>query len=219
MDSLPCKFPRLFDKYVSLMRGGDSEADARKNAETALAYKGVFSPLDTVFIVTKHESRGVPFFEATLFYLHNRFKDQLTEIEHRRLNGQFSKLLFVDDNGMLERSVNAVIGVGIYAVQACSELSEVVDDITYDSPDLLVLRHDLKSTTGFDVLKSIRQNGIEQKTIVYSRTNEQLVVEKYLKMDDVWYYLYIPHDHQLRDAVEKSLNGIKGKTFKDFYVP
>ncbi|MBI4141862.1 response regulator [Candidatus Woesearchaeota archaeon] len=219
MTGLPCKFPRLSDKYSSLMRSGDTGDDAKMNAELALAYKGVFSPLDQFFIVAKHESRGVHFFEATLFYLHNRFKGELTELEHRRLNGQFSKLLFVDDNGMLERCVNAVTGVGLYVVRGCTDLSEVVDILSEDSPDLLVLRHELKNTTGFDVLKSIRQSGIEQKTVVYGRTSETSVVEKYFKMDDVWYYLYIPHDHQLRDNVEKSLNGIKARTFKDFYVP
>lgn len=218
MTSLPCKFPRFSDKYVSLTRSGNTEDDARKNAELALAYKSIFSPLDQFFVVSKHESRGVPFFEATVFYLHQCFKDRLTELESRRLNGIVSKLLIVDDTDMLDKTVYVVKAVGIYDIHTCTDLANVVNAVVQESPDLLVLSHELKNSVGFDVLKRVRQDGIEQKTIVRGHTSDNEVYEKYSKYDDVWYYLHMPHDHQLRDWVEKALNGIKGRTLKDFYV-
>jgi len=219
-EEINCKFPRFVKNYVHIFRGGDSYEEAGRNLEFAVitAAKGAVAPVDRINYVYSYADGR---FEAHTYYLPRKFESSFNEVEKRRLQGVLSKVLFVDSKiERLEILTKKAIDTGLYCISAAKTADETSESVALDLPEVLVLRHDMPEKNGLEILSLIRQNGINVNVVVYGNSNRD-VAKIYFSKRNVFYYVYdlsttIDSNGVMR-AIERTLNGEKGKNFEEFY--
>lgn len=219
------KVPRLKDKYEFLLALGTTEEQARQRAEQKLYLeRHVYNPLDISIEVLGVSDSGYPY-EAHLRYLHPRYEKELTEVERRRIKGNLTKLLIADKNDELtpfnvEAYIQALKKTELYDITSCADPQDIIPTIIAQTPELLLLKHNLPAFDAPEILKEIRQTGIQQPTIVYGRNlDRDSSFDTYFKHREVLYYINIPRPDQIVETVEKAVNGVRAKNKEMFYIP
>ena len=213
-----CKFPRLSDKYQEMIALGRTDAEARSRADQKLLEKGEYKPLDVAESVEPIENPLFDHYQAVVRYLSSKCKSELTGVEKLRLEGVRSKLLIVDDKvDTREAIVVAAEEAGLYEIEQCGQPSDAVEIVRDSRPEVLVMKHNMATKNGFQVMHELRKEGVVQKTVMYGRFHEEIAAA-YLKHTSAHFFVKEYDPNKIIGAVERTLNDERGKTLEDFII-
>lgn len=210
------KFPRLVDKYDSVMRGGSTVELAKKNVDFAFGMRSSFNCIDKLVSVASVAN----FFEATIHYLSFKHVKALSEHEQLRWKGSKSKILLIDGNNKsFDDKYSILCKRDYYAVSSCRSRSKIIDSVGVELPDLVVISDESSNINGYVALRAIRGSGFNTPVIIYGRASDFDSVKKFSAVNNFFYFLNMPFDHQLLEYVELALNGVKPKSIDDVFIP
>lgn len=89
------------------------------------------------------------------------------------------KVLIVDDSIYMRSLIRSALEEAGFEVVGEAKNGETAIDLALDlQPDLITLDNILPDMMGFEILKVLRENGLESKVIMISAVGQQTVVNK-----------------------------------------
>ena len=113
-------------------------------------------------------------------------------------------VVIVDDSGFMRSHLSQALKENDYDVLGTAENGEKAIDMILDlNPDIVTLDNILPDMTGIDVLKVIREQGVEAAVIMISAVGQQSVILEASTLGASEYVIKPFSDEQLLQAIGK----------------
>ena len=90
-----------------------------------------------------------------------------------------NKVLIVDDSIYMRSLIKNALEEGGYEIVGEAQNGETAIDLALDlQPDLITLDNILPDMMGFEILKVLKEEGLESKVVMVSAVGQQTVVNK-----------------------------------------
>lgn len=121
------------------------------------------------------------------------------------------RILLVDDHPILAAGVkNLVESVGDYKVlQMTTTGEEGLEFLTSNKVDICILDYELPGMNGLELVKKIKESGLESKIIMLSMYDDPSVVSEVISLGVDAYILKKDTHYNLKEALEKVVGGKK----------
>lgn len=214
------KIPRLVRLYETKVAIAPTYEEAVNKAYQKLWEKGIYSPLDLHIEVEKYDDHGYVYCEALVTFLHPKQVVLLTDLEKKRITGEQSSLLFIDEDlHRLEGIIHSLASTGVYAIHTIKKSLEAFNYLTDNQPDLVLVCHNLGGKNGLQLLEMLRAVSVRPPTIAYGDVKPD-VIDTYFGMN--WVHCFIPKrriQEKMHFSIEKTLNHEpRPKTLETFMV-
>ena len=114
------------------------------------------------------------------------------------------KVLVVDDSIYMRSLIkNAMVGAGYDVVGEAQNGETAIDLACSLQPDLITLDNILPDMMGFEILKVIKEEGVESKVIMISAVGQQTVVNKGISLGAAEYIVKPFTEEDLLKVVNK----------------
>lgn len=117
------------------------------------------------------------------------------------------KVLIVDDSIYMRSLIRSSLEEAGYEVIGEAKDGEgAIDQAMESEPDLITLDNILPDMMGFEILKTLKENGLESKFIMISAVGQQTVINKGLELGASEYIVKPFTSEALIEVVERAFN-------------
>ena len=122
-----------------------------------------------------------------------------------------TKVLVVDDNAILLRTVKEMIG-SRYQVSIAASASQAFTAISKSAPDIILLDYEMPYTNGVEMLKKLRSSieTMNIPVIFFTSSAEREIVAKIVEYNPDGYLLKPPNKEKMIAIIDKTLAAKNG---------
>ena len=127
----------------------------------------------------------------------------------RKTEAEKSKILVVDDHPMIRKGIVSLIDdqQDLVICGQAEDAPEALKAISETKPDMVVLDISLKSSSGIELMKSIKAQYPKLPVLILSMHNEELYAERALRAGAVGYIMKREASENLLTAIRHVLDG------------
>jgi DNA-binding NarL/FixJ family response regulator len=127
----------------------------------------------------------------------------------RKAEAEKSKILVVDDHPMIRKGIVSLIDdqEDLVICGQAEDAPEALKAISETKPDIVVLDISLKSSSGIELMKSIKAQYPKLPVLILSMHNEELYAERALRAGAVGYIMKREASENLLTAIRHVLDG------------
>jgi two-component system, chemotaxis family, sensor kinase CheA len=128
--------------------------------------------------------------------------------------GKIKRLLIVDDDRKQRNSLMELVGEMDIIIKAVGTGKEAIEELKVSQFDIMILDLGLTDTTGFDVLKKVKSDSVNDHITVLVYTGRDLTSKEELELNKYAHTIIVKNEHsieRLKIELESCLNGNIGK--------
>jgi DNA-binding NarL/FixJ family response regulator len=120
-----------------------------------------------------------------------------------------AKILIVDDHPAVREALASRVGrqAGLVVCGEAADMSEALRLVAETNPDLAVIDISLKTSSGIDLIKRIRDRNDSVRMLVWSMHSESLYAERALRAGALGYINKDQATDKIIEAIQRVLNG------------
>jgi two-component system, chemotaxis family, sensor kinase CheA len=129
-------------------------------------------------------------------------------------SGKIKRLLIVDDDRIQRNSLMELVGEMDIIIKAVSTGKEAIEELKVSQFDIMILDLGLTDTNGFDVLKKVKSDNVNDHITVLVYTGRDLTSKEELELNKYAHTIIVKNEHsieRLKNELELCLNSNIGK--------